>query len=65
MLERKTTGVAVAVVGSTLTSHGGESKEGRGLLADLVEEFGLAETKKRTRKLWQKANIFEWLRLTG
>jgi hypothetical protein len=46
MLKRKTTRVTVAVVGSTLASHGGKSLENRCLLADLVKELGLAETKK-------------------
>ena len=45
MLEGKATGVTIAIVGSTLTSDGGEAEEDGGLLADLVEELGLAETK--------------------
>lgn len=54
MLEGEAAGVTVAVVGSTFASHGGEAEEGWGFFADLVEELGLAETKKVTRQYKQK-----------
>jgi hypothetical protein len=42
-LDRKSSGVTVAIVGTALASNGGESQEDWGLLADLIEEGGLCE----------------------
>ena len=49
VLNRETAGVTVAIIGSALTGDGGESEEDRGLLVNLVEELGLAETKNMPR----------------
>jgi len=43
MLDSETTGVTVTVVGTALTGDGRETEEDGGLLADLVEELGLAK----------------------
>lgn len=42
-LNRESSGVTVAIVGTALASNGGESQEDWGLLADLIEEGGLCE----------------------
>jgi len=46
MLDGEATGVTIAIVGAALTSDGREAGEDGGLFADLVHEFGLAETKE-------------------
>lgn len=44
MLYRETTGVTVAVIGTSLTSDSGETEEDWGALTNLVHKFGLAKT---------------------
>lgn len=45
VLDREATGVTVAVVGTALTSDSREAEEDGGLLSNLVQKLGLAETK--------------------
>ena len=43
-LDSETSGISVAVVRTTFSSHSGEAKEAWSLLADLAEEVGLRES---------------------
>lgn len=43
MLDGETARITVTIIGTTLTSNGGEAQEDWGLLTNLIEELGLAE----------------------